>query len=138
MPLIVDSGFLYATVDRSDDNHKRVIESLPKLPREDLILPTVVLVEVTYLLQARLGHQEMRQFIAKLDGSPIRFETITESDMQLVHELLDQYAAMELDFVDASITALAERLNIRRILTVDQRDFRIIRPVHCEYFEILP
>ena len=55
-----------------------------------------------------------------------------------VHELLQQYASIELDFVDASITALAERLNIRQILTVDARDFHIIRPRHCDYFDILP
>jgi hypothetical protein len=40
--------------------------------------------------------------------------------------------------VDASITAVAERLDITRILTLDQRDFRIIRPRHCDYFELLP
>jgi hypothetical protein len=44
---------------------------------------------------------------------------------------------MRLDFVDASIVALAERLSIQRILTIDKKDFRIIRPKHCAYFEIL-
>jgi predicted nucleic acid-binding protein len=42
------------------------------------------------------------------------------------------------DFVDATIAAVAERLNITRILTLDQRDFQIIRPKHSDYFEILP
>ena len=52
---------------------------------------------------------------------------------------MDQYADMQLDFVDATVTAIAERLeDIRRILTVDQRDFRAIRPVHCTHFEVLP
>lgn len=49
-----------------------------------------------------------------------------------------QYADAKLDFVDAIIAAIAERLNITRILTLDQRDFRLIRPRHCEAFEILP
>jgi hypothetical protein len=138
MALLIDSGFLYATVDKSDANHKRVLELLPTLPRADLILPTPVLVEVTYLLHDRLNHREMRQFVARLDGSPIKFEAITQADISRIHELLDKYSNVELDFVDASITALAERLNVRQILTVDERDFRIIRPAHCEYFEILP
>ena len=138
MALLIDTGFLYATVDKSDTNHERVVNLLPTLPNENLVLPTPVIVEVSYLLQTRLGHWEMRQFISTLEGSPVQFESITKADIRRVYDLLDQYSNLELDFVDASITALAERLNIRRILTVDQRDFRIIRPSHCDYFEILP
>jgi uncharacterized protein len=43
-----------------------------------------------------------------------------------------------LDFTDAAIVAIAERSNITRILTLDRRDFTLIRPKHCDYFEILP
>jgi hypothetical protein len=138
MTLLIDTGFLYATLDKSDTNHKRVVNLLPTLPNEKLVLPTPVLVEVSYLLKKRLGHWEMRQFISTLEGSSFQFEAITKADTRRVYDLLDQYSNLELDFVDASITALAERLNIRRILTVDKRDFRIIRPSHCDYFEILP
>ncbi|MFN4862237.1 MAG: VapC toxin family PIN domain ribonuclease, partial [Pseudanabaena sp.] len=44
----------------------------------------------------------------------------------------------QLDFVDAVIVAIAERLRITRVLTLDRRDFSIMRPRHCDYFEILP
>jgi predicted nucleic acid-binding protein len=40
--------------------------------------------------------------------------------------------------VDALIVAMAERLNIIRLLTLDRRDFQIIRPKHCGSFELLP
>jgi hypothetical protein len=33
---------------------------------------------------------------------------------------------------------MSERLNISRILTVDQRHFRLIRPRHVAAFDILP
>jgi predicted nucleic acid-binding protein len=39
------------------------------------------------------------------------------------------------DFVDALIAAIAERLNITRVLTLDRRDFQLIRPKHCPGFE---
>lgn len=42
------------------------------------------------------------------------------------------------DFVDITLAAVAERLGIRQILTLDQRDFRILRPRHCEHFELAP
>jgi hypothetical protein len=33
---------------------------------------------------------------------------------------------------------MAERLNVRRILTLDRRHFELIRPRHCPAFELLP
>ena len=36
------------------------------------------------------------------------------------------------------IAATAERLNIKRLLTLDRRDFQLIRPRHCDSFELLP
>lgn len=59
-------------------------------------------------------------------------------DYQRAAELIRQYADAQLDFVDAIIVAIAERLDITRILTLDQRDFRLVRPRHCATFEILP
>ncbi len=102
------------------------------------MLPTPVLVEVCYLLQARLGHHQARHFLQRLIDSPIEFEPVRKTDLPRLHQILEQYASAELDFVDASIVTIAERMNIQRILTVDQRDFRMICPTHCAYFEILP
>jgi predicted nucleic acid-binding protein len=136
MTALIDTGFLYATLDKGDKNHQRVTDTLTGLD-DGLLLPTIVLVELTYLLQARLGHAAMRLFIQQLEHSPLQFEIITKADVPRIYELLDQYADMRLDFVDAAIVTLAERLNIRRILTVDG-DFYIVRPKHCDYFEILP
>ncbi|OQY32449.1 MAG: VapC toxin family PIN domain ribonuclease [Anaerolineaceae bacterium 4572_5.1] len=136
MTALVDTGFLYATLDKGDKNHQRATSVLAALT-DDLLLPTIVLVELTYLLQARLGHAAMRLFIQRLENNPLQFQAITKFDVPRIYEFLDQYADMSLDFVDAAIVTLAERLGIQRILTVD-KDFRIIRPRHCEYFEILP
>ncbi len=138
MAFIIDTEFLYATLDKRDKHHKNVMELLPNLPKNDLILPTLVLVELTYFLQKRLGHKKMRLCISTLDNSPIKFENITQDDIHRIYELLNQYSNIKLDFVDASITAIAERLNIKQILTVDKRDFNIICPTHCKHFEILP
>jgi hypothetical protein len=55
-----------------------------------------------------------------------------------LHKILEQYADSQLDFTDAAIVAIAERLTINRIYTLDRRDFSIIRPSHCDYFELLP
>ncbi len=53
-------------------------------------------------------------------------------------ELLATYADADLGFVDASVVAIAERLGARRLYTLDQRDFRLVRPRHTQAFDIRP
>jgi predicted nucleic acid-binding protein len=137
MKTLIDSGFLYATIDRGDKNHLQVVGLLANLS-DDLFLPTTVLEEVTYLLQARLGHVQVRYFVHQLQSSPIELEVIRKADLTRIYELMDQYSDLKLDFVDASLVAVAERLQIQRILTMDRRDFHVIQPNHCDCFELLP
>ena len=134
---ILDSGFLYATIDTKDRNHLRVTRALPTVS-EQILLPIPVLVEVSYLLSARLGHSAMRQCVRQFADSPLELLSVLSVDLPRIHELLEQYADLKLDFTDAAIVTLAERLDIRKILTVDIRDFRTIRPKHCAFFDIVP
>jgi predicted nucleic acid-binding protein len=80
----------------------------------------------------------MRQFMRGILSSGMLIEQVNRADLERASEILDRYADTQLDFVDATIMAIAERLDIVRILTVDQRHFRTLRPKHCPAFEILP
>jgi hypothetical protein len=44
----------------------------------------------------------------------------------------------KLDFADATIIAMAERLEVETILTLDRRDFTFVRPNHTPHFNLLP
>ena len=48
MKALIDSGFLYAAVDKGDVNHQRVKSVLQEI-NDDLIMPTVILVEIIVL-----------------------------------------------------------------------------------------
>ncbi len=80
----------------------------------------------------------MRRFVSNLTPKAVQVEPVAIEDLQRVHEILEQYADSQLDFTDATIVAIAERLNITRVYTLDRRDFSMIRPNHCDYFELLP
>ena len=80
----------------------------------------------------------MLQFVRRLLQPAWNFEPLQPVDFARVSAILDKYHDMDLDFVDAAVVAIAERLNITRVLTLDQRHFRVIRPSHCTAFEILP
>lgn len=140
MGQIVDTGFLYATLDKSDQHHTRVLNFIKEhLDNDDeIVLPTPILVELAYLIATRLGHQAMRDFINSLVHDSYQFEAIQKSDIHRIHEILSQYSDAQLDFVDAFIVALAERLGISTILTVDHRHFTMMRPAHCDHFDVRP
>ena len=77
-------------------------------------------------------------FVSTLANTELTLETPLSDDYLRAAEILRQYADARLDFVDALIVAQAERLNISRLLTLDRRDFNLIRPRHCLNFELLP
>ncbi|GAX44525.1 hypothetical protein NIES4075_55440 [Tolypothrix sp. NIES-4075] len=137
MTVILDTSFLFALVNQSDRNHDRVLGVAQRID-EPLLLPIVVLPEVCYLIASRLGHQAMRQFLANLVASSTQLEPLTATDLERVNQILEQYADSQLDFVDAVIVTIAERAGITRVLTLDRRDFSLVRPRHCDYFELLP
>lgn len=137
MNAILDTSFLFALTDKSDRNHVAVLTVAQTLS-DHLILPIVVLPEICYLIASRLGHSAMRSFLQNLAIGNITMETLSIQDLQRVNSILEQYADSHLDFTDAAIVATAERLNITRILTLDRRDFLMIRPNHCNSFDVLP
>ena len=114
MTAILDTSFLLATANLKDRNHNRVLD-VARTISDPLILPIPVIPEVCYLIASRLGHTAMRRFLKQLVAGEIILEAIDFTDLQRVTEILDEYADSQLDFVDATIIAIAERRNIARI-----------------------
>jgi hypothetical protein len=137
MTAILDTSFLFALTDQGDRNHQRVLAVAQSI-NEPLVLPVAVLPEICYLIASRLGHQAMRRFVSSVTPERIQVKSVITEDLVRVHQILEQYADNQLDFTDAAIATIAERLNITRVYTLDRRDFSIIRPSHCDYFELLP
>ena len=63
---------------------------------------------------------------------------LTAADYQRIIELVEGYADMGLGTVDASIVAVAERLGITTVATLNRRDLAVVRPNHVDAFELVP
>jgi predicted nucleic acid-binding protein len=63
---------------------------------------------------------------------------LVEEDIRRVAEILDRYKDSRIDFVDATVMAIAERFRSTKILSLDRRDFSLFRDRHRQSFEILP
>jgi uncharacterized protein len=132
---IVDAGPLYAVADLSDEDHQ---PSLDVLQRTDLwlVIPALVVAEVTYLIGSRLGSRAEASFLRGLAGFEI--EGPTTEDWPRIADLVEQYANFPLGGTDASVIALAERLQAEIVVTLNRRHFDHIRPKNGPSFQLLP
>ncbi|MBM4260791.1 MAG: PIN domain-containing protein [Deltaproteobacteria bacterium] len=135
--IVVDTGPLYAMADRDDDWHHRTVRFL-ETNRDDLVVPASVLPEAAYLLLTHLGTAAEQQLVQSVVKGEFAVEGLTHADYRRALDLLRRYESARLGFVDATVMAIAERLNVQRILTTDRRDFSIVRPRHCKQFALLP
>lgn len=136
MSALLDTGFLLAVLDADDDLHELCVAALDSEKRP--CFPDVVLPELAYMVLRELGYPRLIAFLTSLVHDELEVITSSRSDLERATQLLEKYADNRIDFVDCMIAAMAERLNIRRILTVDRRHFQLFRPMHCAYFEIAP
>ena len=137
MIALLDAGFFYALVD-NDDLHSDAVKGALKTHPWRIILPIPAITETAYLVRKNLGQKALAAFTESLSNANFEFEAPDSSDYVRASNILRKYNDQNIDFVDACIVAMAERLNITTILTVDRRHFSIFKPNHCDSFELLP
>jgi uncharacterized protein len=137
MAIIADSGAVYGLYDRRDASHAGLRASLEKA-NDLIVLPAPTLGEIDYLLRLRLGNAALLRFLADVQEGAFVIESVTLADLRRCAALIEKYRNLDLGLADASVVAVAERLGTNRILTVDQRDFRVIRSVRGRPFRLLP
>ena len=135
MIAIVDSGPLYAAVDADDDDHLRCLDILQSGALE-LVVPALVVAEVTYLVGHRLGAVAEAAFLRGL--AAVEVEAPSVDDWQVIAELVQRYGDFPLGGTDASVAVLAERLGTDLIVTLDRRHFAAIRMNDGRGFRLLP
>lgn len=65
-------------------------------------------------------------------------EPVEPEDWPRIAALVGKYEDLRLGIVDALVVAACERFGETKLATLDRRHFSIIRPRHCEAFELLP
>ena len=139
MAIVVDTGPLYALADLSDKHHDEVARLIAET-NEVLIVPALVLPEVSYLVNKYLSVEVEVQLLRSIatGEAGLRLEGVTKTDLARAADVIGQYSDARVGVVDGSIVAVAERLNIRKILTLDRRHFAAFRPLHCSAFDVIP
>lgn len=133
----MDAGPLYAYIDADDRHHSSSLELLQSHPGP-LIVPMLVVTEVTYLVATRLGVEPEVRFLGDLSAGNFSTEPVRPGDWLRIAELVARYRDLPLGTVDASVVVAAERLGIVEVATLDRRDFSVVRPRHVPTFALLP
>ena len=137
MALILDTGPLYASLDRSDADHASC-RSLIEDANEPLIIPSPVLVEVDYWIHVRLHAGVLVALLDDIGVGAYQVVDLEDDDYRRVRGLCDRYEDGDLGFVDAAVLAVVERLDEDKLATLDERPFRTLRPRHVESLRLLP
>ena len=99
--LVVDTGPLLATADRSDAHHRQCRELL-ETDAGPLVTTALVIAEACYLLDRQLGPPAEAALLASIVDGMLRVHDLGGGDWARVHELVETYADLRLGGTDAS------------------------------------
>jgi predicted nucleic acid-binding protein len=138
--IICDTGPIFAAADRRDADHHACVELFTglRLAGRRLLLPQTVMAEVGYMLEAKVGTFAEAAFLESVADGSFELVDLTQSDAARIAELVTRYDDLPLGTTDASVIAIAERLGVGEIATLDHRHFRVVRPNHLGSFTLLP
>lgn len=102
-----------------------------------VIVPSLVITEVCYLIQTRVSPTAEAAFLDAIAHDEFVIEHPTSEDWRRIAQLVRQYVNLPLGVADAAVIATSERLGVAQVATVDQKHFRIVRPKHCDAFDLV-
>ena len=137
MTLVLDTGPIYSSIDRSDPDHEAVVDMLRSTPRPHIVV-VPVLVEVDYWIRKLLDVSALDALVSDIVAGRYELAALDGDDLARVVELETQYADADIGFVDAAIVAMCERLDVRSVATFDHRHFGMVKPKHRRTLELLP
>lgn len=134
--VLLDTGPLIAVVDRDDKHHASCVRLLENW-NGPLLLPSTILIEAGWTINRHMGPSVDAQFL-ELVTEEFELVNLIPLDVRRMAELVRTYKDARLDPADVSVVAIAERLAITHIATLDRRDFLLMRPRHVSAFRLLP
>ena len=131
--ILIDSGPLIALFDRNDKYHIPSIEFIRNNTYE-LITTIASITETLHLLDFNRNAQI--DFLKWVHFGGASIEPIATVDFLEIQELTIKYHDLPMDFADACLVFLGNKLKIDTIATID-RDFDIYRLKNKKPFTIL-
>lgn len=94
--------------------------------------------EACYLLAKYVGPAAEINLVHALAAGDLLQIDVTTADLDRMAQLMRQYVGFPMGVADASVIAIAERLNLHEIATLDHRHFNAVTPRHTTVLKLLP
>jgi uncharacterized protein len=138
--IICDTGPLVAAALSNDSDHLACVQLFTGLHAAgtELLIPAPVIAEVGYLLAREAGPHVESLFLRSLADGDFSTVELTRADYARMADLVVTYGSLPLGTTDASVVAVAERLKLTDVATLDRRHFTVVRPNHVNALNLLP
>ena len=121
--ILIDSGPMIALFDASDKYHRVSVEFI-KNNSAELITTLASITETLHLLC--FSRHAQADFLEWIYAGAIEIEVINSRDFHDIAQMMLKYSDLPMDFADACLVFVADKLKIDTIATID-RDFDIYR-----------
>jgi predicted nucleic acid-binding protein len=135
--IVLDTSGLLAALDADQHHHEQAREALAEDPGP-LLLSPFVLVELDYLLLQRVGTEAERALLDQVARGAYDLVGFGAADVATAAEVLASYDELRLGLAGASVVVIAAAARTTRLLTLDERHFRAVRPLWGKAFTLLP
>ena len=135
--IVLDTSGMLAALDADQRHHDRAREVLAADPGP-LLLSPFVLAELDYLLMDRVGPEAERALLDEVAGGAYDLVPFGVAEVAEAAALVGRYGALRIGLADASIAVIAAAAKTTRLLTLDERHFRSMRPLWGDAFTLLP
>ena len=133
--VLADTGYWLALANTRDRWHRTAVAAIRQLD-DALVVTWPVVTETCHLMLSRLGLQAELRFLEQVSRN-VEIHEIGQGHLGAIHALMEKYASLPMDLVDASLVIAATELGEGRTLTTDQRDFGAYRWKDTEPFHNL-
>jgi len=135
--IIADTSGLLAALGAGEAENRSAQAAYTEDPGP-VILSPFVLAELDYMLLSRAGVKAEQQFLDEVTSGIFELAAFTRTDVGQAATVIERYCDLRIGIADASIVVLAARYRTTRLLTLDERHFRVITPLHADAFTLLP
>jgi predicted nucleic acid-binding protein len=119
----------------SDDHHHEACAAALSAVREPLGTVWPAAAEAMYLLRDWRSQDVLWKM---LDSDALVLLPLEKADLPRMRTLMGKYRDLPMDLADAALVRVAERERIRKVFTLDRKDFAVYRPQGIERFTLIP
>lgn len=134
-PCLVDTGPLVAFLNARDSAHDEVAERLGRYSGQLTTTSAVITEVMHFVAPSPTGPRLFADFV--LATGLVVSDLTQPAALAEAAGLMQKYADLPMDFADATLVLLADRLELFDIFTLDRRGFRVFRGREGQTFRLM-